>query len=193
VVLRGLCLQSPRESPESFTEKYEAVFARSAEYWVTFIQNHTDFIHIVFGLSEPVASGVRAVVESERSKLVLQHDKPLGMAVNTGSVPWERFLCPPGSQVSPNRPDEQEQRFHGSMLFHVAEIRGHRGTRLVQQLLLDRDQWLLGSLMSGDSEMPALARFRGNVKPGPKQAGLMAYYDRAGWYIAGTLEIYTRV
>jgi hypothetical protein len=148
---------------------------------------------IVFGLSEPGASGVRAAVESERSKLVLQHDQPLGMAFNTSPVPRERFLCPLDSQISPNRLDGQEQRFHGSMIFHVAEMRGHRGTRLVQRLFLDSDQWLLGSLMSGDSEMPALARFRGNVKPGPKQAGLMAYYDRAGWYIAGTLEIYTRV
>lgn len=186
VVLRELRLQSLRESPESFTEKYEAVYARPANYWEAFITNHKGLIHIAFGIAEPDASGVHAAAQDERSKLILQHGRPLGMAVNTGPVPQERFLCPPGSQIPANRPDEEEQRFHGSMLFHVADMRGRKGARLVQQLILDRDEWLLKSLQQSNSEASPLARFRGNVKPGAKQEDLLAYYDRAGWYIAGT-------
>lgn len=186
VILRQLRLQSLRESPKSFTETHDEVSTRPAEYWQAFVKNHTGLIHIAFGVPEAHASRVRAAAWGDRSKLILQHGRPLGMAVNTGPIPRERFLCPSGSQIPLNRPDEEEQRFHGSMLFHVADMRGRRGARMVQQLIVDRDEWLLDSLQAAANDPPPFARLRGNVKPGPKQEDLLAYYDRAGWYIAGT-------
>lgn len=186
IVLRDLRLQSLKDSPESFTEKHDAVAARPAGYWQAFITNHTGLIHIAFGVLEPHARRIHAAVQDERTKLIMQHGRPLAMGVNTGPIPRERFLCPPDSRIPPNRADEEEQRFHGSMLFHVPDMRGRWGTKMVQQLILDRDEWLLDSLRSTKSEIPPLARFRGNIKPGSKQDTLLAYYDRAGWYIAGT-------
>lgn len=186
VVLRDLRLESLRTSPESSTETYGEVSARPVEYWQAFITNHKGLIHIAFGVLEPHASRIRVTEQDERTKLIIQHGRPLAMGVNTGPIPRDRFLTPPGSGIPPNRPDEEEQRFHGSMLFHVPDMRGRQGTRMVQQLILDRDEWMLESLRSSDSETLPLARFRGSVKPGPNQQRLLAYYDRAGWYIAGT-------
>lgn len=185
-VFRDLRLQSLSDSPESFTEKHDVVSARPAAYWQTFIQNHKGLIHIAFGIPKS-KSGLLATAEpNERNSFILEHGRPLGMAVNTGPVPHDLFLSPAGSRILPNRPDEQEQRFHGGMLFHVAEMRGKRGGRLIEHLVLDRDQWLLKKLRSVESEVPPLARFRGNVKPGRNQEHLLSFYARSGWYIAGT-------
>jgi hypothetical protein len=185
-VFRVLRLQSLRESPESFTEKHDAVSARPAAYWQDYIQNHEGLIHIAFGIPKSQAGQAATSEKNTKNNYILEHGRPLGMAVNTGPVPHDRFLSLPGSQVPPNRPDEQEQRFHGDMLFHVADMRGQRGERLIQHLVLDRDEWLVEKLRSAQDKIPPLARFRGNVKPGRNQESLLSFYARSGWYIAGT-------
>lgn len=185
-VFRDLRLQALSESPESFTEKYNAVATRPAAYWQNYIRNHRGLMHIAFGISEFHSRLLATTEQKARNSFILEHGRPLGMAVNTGPVPRDLFLSLPGSQVLPNRPDEQEQRFHGGMLFHVADMRGQQGGRLIEHLVLDRDQWLLEKLQSTRSEAPPLARFRGNVKPGRNQERLLSFYARSGWYIAGT-------
>lgn len=183
-IFRSLRLQSLRESPESFTDKYDEVAARSDSYWPTFIQMHKGLIHIAFGVSKAEGSIITRAEPRWRSDLIMAHGKPLGMAVNTGPVPSEHFLSLPGSRVPPNRPDCEEQRFHGGSLFHIPEVRGDR--RLFAHLVLSRDQWLLSSLLSAQSDPPPVARFRGDVKSGRHQKRLLEFYDRAGWQIAGT-------
>jgi hypothetical protein len=185
-VFRDLRLQSLRESPESFTEKHDAVHARPAAYWQDYIQNHEGLIHVAFGIPKFETGHIAAAEQGDRTSYILDHGRPLGMAVNTGPVPHGKFLSPSDSQVPPNRPDEEEQRFHGGMLFHVADMRGRRGEQLMQHLVLDRDEWLLEKLRFAQNERPPLARFRGNVKPGRAQEGLLSFYTRSGWYIAGT-------
>lgn len=111
---------------------------------------------------------------------------PLSMAVNTGPIPQDRFLSRPNSKVPMNRPDSQELRFHGGMLFHVASMRGSQRGQLFEHLTLDRDAWLLEKLLATNSDPPPIVRFRGNVKAGPHRRKLLSFYVRAGWYIAGT-------
>lgn len=185
-VFRDLRLQALSDSPESFTERYDAVSARPAAYWQNYIETHKGLMHIAFGLTESQSRLLATTEQKARNIFILEHGRPLGMAVNTGPVPDDLFLSIPGSQILPNRSDEQEQRFHGGMLFHVADMRGQQGGRLIEHLVLDRDRWLLDKLQSTSSEVPPLARFRGNVKPGRNQERLLSFYARSGWYIAGT-------
>jgi hypothetical protein len=184
-VFRDLRLQALRESPESFTEKHDAVSARPAAFWQDYIRNHEGLIHIAFGVPRLQAARNATSRKDTRNDYILEHGRPLGMAVNTGPIAHDQFLCLRGSHIPPNRSDEQEQRFHGGMLFHIADVRGRRGERLMQNLVLDRDEWLLEKLQSAQCEVPPLARFRGNVKPGRNQEGLLSFYARSGWYIAG--------
>jgi hypothetical protein len=185
-VFRDLRLQSLRESPDSFTEKHDAVSTRPGAYWKDFIQSHEGLIQIAFALPRSQAVRIATSENNTRAEYILEHGRPLSMAVNTGPIPHDRFLSPPGSQIPSDRPDEQEQRYHGGMLFHIADMRGQRGERLIQQLILDRDEWLLSKLRSNQNEIPPLARCRGNVKPGRNQEALLSFYVRSGWYIAGT-------
>jgi hypothetical protein len=183
---RKLRLQALREDPESFTEKHDEASIRPMAYWNTFIEQHNGLIHISFGFPKSEASKLAGTTSTERNDLVMKHGKPLGMAVNTGPVPQDLFLHPPGSQIPTNRPDDQEQRFHGGMFFLVPEMRGAQRGNLFEHMVLDRDQWLLGSLRSGKTDPPPFGRLRGNVKPGLRQKTLLTFYTREGWYIAGT-------
>jgi hypothetical protein len=185
-IFRELRLQSLREDPESFTEKHDAASTRPMAYWNNFIEQHNGLIHIAFGLQNPEAPNLAGTTSIAKNDLIMKHGRPLGMAVNTGPVPQDQFLSLPGSQIPLNRPDDQEQRFHAGMLFLVPEMRGAQRGLLFEHLSLDRDEWLLNSLRSGSADPPPLARLRGNVKPGLRQKGLLTFYTRAGWYIAGT-------
>jgi hypothetical protein len=185
-IFRELRLQSLRDEPEAFTEKHDAASARPMNYWYNFVEQHNGLIHIAFGLPKSEASRLAGTNITTRHDLIVKHGRPLGMAVNTGPVPKDQFLALPGSQIPLNRPDDQEQRFHAGMLFHVAAMRGPQRGLLFEHLVLDRDEWLLNSLRSAATDPPPLARFRGNVKPGRRQKDLLLFYTRAGWYIAGT-------
>jgi hypothetical protein len=185
-IFRALRLQSLRDDPEAFTEKLDAVVKRPTDYWYNFIEQHNGLIHIAFGVPKSDASKLGGMTAIGRNDFIMKHGRPLGMAVNTGPVPSDQFLSLPGSQIPRNRPDDQEQRFHAGMLFHVADMRGPQRGLLFEHLVLDRDQWLLNSLRSTATNPPPLARFRGNVKPGRRQKDLLLFYTRAGWYIAGT-------
>jgi hypothetical protein len=185
-VFRELRLRSLHDEPEAFTEKYDAASARPMQYWYDFVEQHNGLIHIAFGLPKSEASKLAEITVAARNDYILEHGRPLGMAVNTGPVHKDQFLSLPGSQIPANRPDDQEQRFHAGMLFHVPEMRGAQRGLLFETLVLDRDEWLLSSLRSARSDPPPLARFRGNVKPGRRQKDLLLFYNRAGWYIAGT-------
>lgn len=185
-IFRELRLQSLRDEPEAFTEKHDAASLRPMTYWYDFIDQHNGLIHIAFGLPKSEASKLAGTSLLANNDLIMKQGKPLGLAVNTGPVPKEQFLSLPGSQIPVNRPDDQEQRFHAGMLFHVPEMRGAQRGLLFETLVLDRDEWLLNSLRSTATEPPPLARFRGNVKPGRRQKELLLFYTRAGWYIAGT-------
>lgn len=185
-IFRELRLQSLRDDPEAFTERFDAVVTRPIDYWYNFIEQHNGLIHIAFGVSKSDASKLANITSIARNDFIMKHGRPIGMAVNTGPVPSDQFLSLPGSQIPLNRPDDQEQRFHAGMLFHVADMRGPQRGLLFEHLVLDRDQWLLDSLRSTATNPPPLARFRGNVKPGRRQKDLLLFYTRAGWYIAGT-------
>lgn len=184
-ILRDLRLQSLRESPEAFTERHDDVFARPETYWHRFIEHHNGLIHIAFGLPESEALRLAGAEPTVRTDSIMALGLPLGMAVNTGPVSQDQFVSLPASQVPLNRPDEQEQRFHAGMLFHIAEMRGSGRGKLFEHLMLDRDEWLLNKLQSTGSDPPPVAKFRGNVKPGRRQKDLLSFYARAGWYIAG--------
>lgn len=185
-IFRELRLQSLREDPESFTEKYDTASTRPSAYWTDFIEQHNGLIHIAFGLSKSESSRLAGTTSTARNDSIMKHGKPLGMAVNTGPIPQDQFLALPGSQIPLNRPDDQEQRFHAGMLFLVPGMRGAQRGLLFEHLTLDRDEWLLNLLRSGSTDPPPLGRLRGNVKPGLRQKGLLTFYTRAGWYIAGT-------
>lgn len=185
-VLRDLRLLSLRESPDSFTEKHDEASAKPAVFWEEYVKKHNGLIHIAFGMPVSESPKLDKMEKIPREDLILASGKPLGMAVNTGPVPNHLFLSLPGSGVPRNRPDSEELRFHGGMLFHVPEMRGAKKGHLFEHLVLDRDEWLLEKLQSAQSDPPPLARFRGNVKPGSQQSGLISFYTRAGWYLAGT-------
>lgn len=185
-IFRGLRLQSLREDPEAFTEKYAAASARPMSYWNDFMEQHNGLIHIAFGLQKSEASQIEKTTSAARNDSIVEHGKPLAMAVNTGPVPQDLFLAPPGSRIPLNRPDDQETRFHAGMLFVIPEMRGAQRGLLLEHMVLDRDEWLLASLRSAETDPPPLGRLRGNVKPGPRQKALLTFYNREGWYIAGT-------
>ena len=185
-VFRELRLRSLYDEPEAFTEKFDAASARPMQYWFDFVEQHNGLIHIAFGLPKSKVSDLAGINVIARNDLIMEQGRALGMAVNTGPVHKDQFLSLPGSQIPQNRPDDQEQRFHAGMLFHVPEMRGPQRGLLFETLVLDRDEWLLNSLRSTAVDPPPLARFRGNIKPGRRQKDLLLFYTRAGWYIAGT-------
>jgi hypothetical protein len=185
-IFRELRLQSLRDEPEAFTEKHDAASVRPMAYWSNFIEQHNGLIHIAFGLPKSEAPKLAGTTSIAKNDLIMKHGRPLGMAVNTGPVPQDQFLSPPGSQIPLDRPDDQERRFHAGMLFLIPEMRGTQRGLLFEHLSLDRDEWLLNILQSAATDPPPLGRLRGNVKPGLRQRALLTFYTRAGWYIAGT-------
>lgn len=185
-IFRDLRLQALRDDPDAFTERHDDVAKRSAEYWTDFLRHHTGLVHIAFGIPPAKDADVTDAETNMPDKLIMADGKPLGTAVNSGPLPQDRFPSLPGSNVPLCRPDNQEQRFHGGMLFHVPSMRGGLRGLLFEHLVLDRDEWLLEQLQSAGSDPPPVARFRGNVKPGSRQKSLLDFYIKAGWYIAGT-------
>lgn len=186
-ILRDLRLQALREDQESFTEDYSEVSARPAQFWQDFIKDHNGLIHIAFGLEKSEMPTISATApEALQIGLVMELGLPLSMAVNSGPVNQDRFLSLPNSRVPLNRPDCEELRFHGGMLFHISRVRGAQRGHLFEHLTLDRDEWLLQKLLEVGCDPPPVARFRGNIKSGARQNKLLSFYDRSGWYIAGT-------
>lgn len=184
-VFRSIRLQSLREDPESFTETHDEAAARQPSHWQNFLVQTLGLIHIALSVSGSTRKEDRGKTMDDWA---MKHGIPLGMAINVGPVPSERFLCPPGSGIPLNRPDAEELRFHSNMLYIVSSVRGRaaRG-QLFEAMTLDRDLWLLDQLKVVDAIPPPVARFRGTVIPGPDESKLLNFYTGAGWNIVGKL------
>lgn len=177
---RTLRLQALKESAASYTETYAEVASRPFESWVAWIQEHNGLIHMVFASDDDR--------QCRTDEWLLEHGKALGMAVNTGPVPQERFLCPHGSELPLNRPDAQEVRIYSNQLYFVPDLRGKARAYAHTAFTLDCDNWLMEQLLAKGQDPPAVARFRGVVIPGAYHAKLLEFYARNGWYIAGKLS-----
>ena len=187
-IFRQLRLQALRESVESFTERYDEAAARPLSQWEDAIANKNGLIHIGFGLPVARVADMPADSVEEQEDWIAEHGVPLGMAINTGPVPREHFLCPRGSRIPSTRSDDEEVRIHSNMLYVVAGLRGSRNRGvLFEALTLDRDRWILDVLTSVRVDPPPVARFRGTARAGQNQEKLIDFYVDAGWYVAGTM------
>jgi hypothetical protein len=187
-IFRSLRLRALQESADSFTETYSEVAARPGSYWQTLLRQQEGLLHIGFGLSPEYAGKVPSGTNEYREDWISEYAVPLSMAMNTGPVPQDRFLCPTGSGIPRCRPDAEELCFHSNMLYVIPELRGssNRGI-LYESMTLDRDCWLLELLKAKISDPPPVARFRGATRQGNKQTSLVDFYIKTGWYVAGVM------
>ncbi|KAK5137474.1 hypothetical protein LTR08_008452 [Meristemomyces frigidus] len=178
-------LQALRDNPESFTETHDEAAARNTSHWQDFLQQTPGLLQVALGISE----SARRVDDGETADdWALKHGVPLGMSIHAGPLPPHRFLCPPGSSITLNRPDAEELRFFANMLYIVPSVRGKaaRG-QLLEAMTLDRDLWLLDQLRGVGADPPPVARCRGTVVSGPNESELLNFYTTAGWNIVGKL------
>lgn len=183
-ILRDLQLQALRESPESFIDEYTDVSSQPQHYWQNLIEHHNGLIQIAFGISPSLMPSIWATAPAAlQFDVIMDIGIPLAMAISFGPVAPDQGLssAPPAIENS----SDKESRFYGGLPFQVARTRGaERCHHLFNQIMVDRDEWLLEHCRAMQRDKPIVARFRTNIKAGADQDELLSLYLRNGWCVS---------